>query len=97
MTIKYIVSFQLFEQRSKIAVDEGADVWKLANSWAMSDIEEDEDGPFFRTLPWRTEELSLLIREKDASAGLVRRYGEPSARRPNENCSGFVQMEYEEQ
>lgn len=71
--------------------DDDLEQWQRLNVWAMSDEEEDENGQkIFRSLPWRNELSTDLIRRCDTALGVVRRYGEPSEREPNIHCLEFV-------
>ena len=64
----------------------------------MSDEEFDEEQQILtlRTLPWRDDEATDLIRRIDATLKEVRVYGqEPSTRAPCKNCANFVKEGYE--
>ncbi|XP_057302909.1 uncharacterized protein LOC130637355 [Hydractinia symbiolongicarpus] len=74
--------------------DNDLDVWSKINVCAKSDEDEDEEGnKIFRSLPWRTEEVSDLIRRCDMALEVIRKYGEPSERAPNVHCLEFVKLE----
>ena len=70
-------------------------MWSKLNAWAMSDEETDEENNsrVFRTLPWRKEEVTHLIRRCDEGLGMHRVYGLPSERLPNKECKEFVKEE----
>lgn len=74
-------------------------IWDKLNAWAMSDVEYDEEKKIsvHRTLLWRSDEATDIIRRCDASLGVVRVYGEPSDRQPNNKCVNFVKPEFLEQ
>ena len=41
----------------------------------MSDLESEPGEGFFRTLPWRGDNLNELIHRCDASMSLIKKYG----------------------
>jgi len=62
--------------------------WKGVDPSMMSDVETDDDGVIIhRTLPWRNQNLSGLIRQIDESCKVVRCYGQPSLRKPSDSVS----------
>ena len=68
---KYILFlFQLFEERSKVDLDEAAQVvWDTLSPAAMSDQEFDDEKQIHvnRTIPWRSEIVTNLIKQIDIS------------------------------
>ena len=72
--------------------------WGTLNAWAMSDEETESDSGdrVFRTLPWRSADVTDLIKRCDAALGVVRKYGQPSIRSPNEKCLNFTSILTEE-
>ena len=77
---------------------EGDDLvlWGMINVWGMSDEETDEQGrKELRTVEWREEEYTDLVRRCDRALGLHRNYGPPSEREPNIHCLKFVKNDNE--
>jgi len=66
-------------------------LWDSLNPMAMSDEEYDEKEKMnvLRTLPWRSQIVTDLIRRCDRALGVARVYGEPSERQPDEKCKNF--------
>ena len=98
---KYILFlFQLFEERSKVDLDEAAQVvWDTLSPAAMSDQEFDDEKQIHvnRTIPWRSEIVTNLIKQIDISLKVIRVYGEPSLRDPDPKCAAFVADDYMEE
>ena len=85
--------FKLFHSRKPIQMEDPDDVllWGKLNAWALSDEESDsENGRIFRTLPWRSDETTDLLNRIDMALGVVRKYGDPSERTPNNKCQEFL-------
>lgn len=72
--------------------EEDKQLWNTLNAWAMSDEESGEENHIrqFRTLPWRTDEATQLVRSCDAALGVVRVYGDPLEWQPDHRCENFV-------
>ena len=86
---------QLYHQRSSLEKDAADEIlWSKVNVWAMSDAEDDEEGMFYRTLPWRSAEITDIVNRCDSALGIIRRYGAPSERIPNHHCIEFCEPGY---
>ena len=60
---------------------EDAAIWETTTKHHMSDVESDQEkGLFYRTLPWREDDLNEMIHWCDASMSFIRKYGIGSAR-----------------
>lgn len=69
--------------------EEDRQVWNLLSPWAMSDVESDDEGKLYRTLPWRKAECTELIRRIDELMMVKRRYDEDSEQVPTSRCHLF--------
>ena len=79
--IYYSYFLYLSAQRDKLGKLSGyASVCETATIHHMSDLESDPEEVFFRTLPWRRDDLNELIHQCDASMSLIKTYGAVSAR-----------------
>ena len=66
-------------------------LWRKLNAWAMSDEEsDDENGKIFRTVPRQSDEATDLLNRIDMALGIVRKYGDPSERSPNNKYQEFL-------
>ena len=71
-------------------------IWDSLTPAAMSDQEYDEEQQLHvnRTIPWRSGVATNLIKQIDHSLKVVRVYGEPSLRKPDNKCGPFVEEGY---
>ena len=101
LTTEFIF-FQLYERRTKHVAEQEKDMWAGTTHELMSDEEESPDSPntyVRRTVPWRSERLSTLMRVLDeriatsfaTSKTLYRQRveGPPSTRRPSSSVLGY--------
>lgn len=89
----FFFHFNFFHSRKRIQMEDPDDVllWGKLNAWIMSDEESDgENGRMFTTLPWRSEEAADLLNRIYMALGVVRKYGDPSERTPNNKCQEFL-------
>jgi len=75
---------RLYTQRDKLVKeDEDAHLWEQATVWHMSDVETDEENEtrlVYKSIPWRSDDLSDLILRCDNALGVIRARGSLSAR-----------------
>ena len=64
------------------------------NAWGMQDEEKENGEVIHRTLPWRKDEYTDIIKRVDKALVIRRKYGKPSEREANEKCLTFVKDEY---